>query len=161
MIGVDIDVDIQYNHDEADGKKTNEYWIRFKNVFFFIICSQTQIDCWWRADNTLRLQARSIYSWFYLFYGNNEAPERSDISIIILIARNLCDQGCVGKRFMFRFVGLCRPGAQFKRSEVEAAIAKSACWVTPRASRLKLLTYNRPCQRFLFNRAIETKLSAS
>ena len=34
MIGVDIDVDIQYNHDAADGKKTNEYWIRFKNDFF-------------------------------------------------------------------------------------------------------------------------------
>lgn len=34
MIGIDIDIDIQYNHDAADGKKRKECWIWFRKDTF-------------------------------------------------------------------------------------------------------------------------------
>jgi hypothetical protein len=34
MIGIDIDVNIQYNNAKDSGKTTREYWIRFKNDTF-------------------------------------------------------------------------------------------------------------------------------
>ena len=81
MIGIDIDVN---QHDAADGKKTKEYCIRFKNDTFVSYAHNlkltadeersTPYDCK-RADCI----AHYIADYIMLFDGNNEAPERYDI----------------------------------------------------------------------------------